>query len=83
MDEKLIINKRKRSEIEADLTAFKFEADTHDMLLRMPIHSLTKEKYDEMRESAKKKSEECQKVQALMPKDMYVSDLKELLKKLK
>jgi hypothetical protein len=49
----------------------------------MPIHSLTKERFDEMQESAKKKAEELKRIEATAPKDMYVSDLKELLKKLK
>jgi hypothetical protein len=83
LDGKLTVNNRKKTDIESDLTTFKFEPDTHDMLLRMPIHSLTKERFDEMQESAKKKAEELKRIEATAPKDMYVSDLKELLKKLK
>jgi len=83
LDGKLKINNRKRSEIEADLTSHNFETEVHDMLLRMPIHSLTKERFDEMQDSTKKKAEELKKVQATAPKDMYLIDLKELLKKLK
>ena len=83
LDGKLKINNRKRSEIESDLSGHKFETEVHDLLLRMPIHSLTKEKFDEMQESAKKKEVELKAVQATAPKDMYLTDLKELLKRLK
>lgn len=83
LDGKLTVNNRKKRDIETDLTAHGFLVEEHDMLLRMPIHSLTRERFDEMQESTKKKSEELKKIEATAPKDMYLSDLKELLKKLK
>jgi len=83
LDGKLKINNRKKAEIEEDLIKFSFKNEEHDMLLRMPIHSLTKERFDEMQESVKKKAEELKKVEGTAPKDMYLLDLKELLKKLK
>lgn len=84
LDGKLKINNRKKAEIESDLDAMKFErADgSYDHLLRMPIHSLTQEKFDELNNQEKKKSDEHSKVQSTDPKDMYVSDLKELRKKI-
>lgn len=85
LDGKLKVNNRKKVEIESDLDTMKFdrEGGNFDHLLRMPIHSLTQEKFDELLNQAKKKQEEHDKIQATAPKDMYVTDLKELLKKLK
>lgn len=85
LDGKLKVNNRKKAEIESDLDSMKFdrEGGNFDHLLRMPIHSLTQEKFDELLNQAKKKQEEHNKIQATAPKDMYVTDLKELLKKLK
>ena len=83
LDGKLKVNNRKKQEIEADLISMKFDEEdgSFDYLLRMPIHSLTQEKFDELNDLSKKKSDEVTKVQSTEPKDMYVSDLKELRKK--
>lgn len=85
LDGKLTINNRKKADIESDLDTLKFDRDSgnFDHLLRMPIHSLTQEKFDELLNQAKKKQEEHDKIQVTSPKDMYVLDIKELLKKLK
>ena len=85
LDGKLKVNNRKKAEIESDLDGLKFEREggNFDHLLRMPIHSLTQEKFDELLNQSKKKQEEHDKVEATAPKDMYVTDLKELQKKLK
>ena len=85
LDGKLKINNRKKVEIEKDLEAMSFEKQggNFDHLLRMPIHNLTQEKFDELLNSAKKKQEEHAKVNATTPKEMYLTDLKDLLKKIK
>lgn len=54
-----------------------------DYLLRMPIWSLTKEMYDKLKEDYLIKKEEIEKLSKVDPKDMYLSDLSELKKKLK
>jgi DNA topoisomerase-2 len=56
---------------------------TFDYLLRMPIWSLTKEVYDKLKEDHLTKNEEIEKLSKIDPKDMYLSDLSELKKKLK
>jgi len=83
IDGKISVNNRSKKDIESDLEKFKFdkEADSFDYLLRMPIHSLTKEKFEELMAQAKQKEEETKKIEATDPKEMYVSDLKELRKK--
>jgi DNA topoisomerase-2 len=57
--------------------------DSYDYLLRMPIWSLTKEMYEKLKEDFKIKKEEMDKLSQVQPKDMYLSDLSELKKKLK
>ena len=54
-----------------------------DYLLRMPIWSLTKEMYDKLKEDYLIKKEEIEKLSKVDPRDMYISDLAELKKKLK
>lgn len=54
-----------------------------DYLLRMPIWSLTKEMYDKLKEDYLIKKEEIEKLSKVDPRDMYLSDLAELKKKLK
>jgi hypothetical protein len=49
----------------------------------MPIWSLTKEMYDKLKEDYLIKKEEIEKLSKVDPKDMYLSDLAELKKKLK
>lgn len=82
---KLVVSSRKKDEIEQDLIKYKFsqEGGTFDYLLRMPIHSLTQEKFEELMEQAKKKEQEAEAVKNTTAKEMYVKDLKELLKRLK
>jgi DNA topoisomerase-2 len=62
---------------------FDQEDGSYDHLLRMPIHSLTQEKFDELQAQLKKKQEEHNRTLGTTAKEMYVADLKELLKKLK
>lgn len=61
VDNRLIINKRKKVQIEKDLESFEKitkEEGSYDYLLRMPIHSLTKEKMEELMNKIKGKKEE-------------------------
>jgi hypothetical protein len=48
----------------------------------MPIHSLTNEKYIELIKNTKEKKEELDLIKEKEPKEMYLSDLNELKKKL-
>lgn len=82
---KIIVSSRKKEEIESDLVKYKFdqEGGSFDYLLRMPIHSLSIEKFDELMEQAKQKEIESAKIKETTPKEMYVTDLKELQKKIK
>jgi len=57
--------------------------DSFDYLLRMPIWSLTKEMFEKLKQDFKDKKEEMEKLTLVDPKDMYLTDLSELKKKLK
>jgi hypothetical protein len=47
----------------------------------MPIHSLTREKIDEINKSVDAKQKEIDKITRTTPADMYRTDLKDLRKK--
>jgi DNA gyrase/topoisomerase IV subunit A len=85
LDGKLSINNKLKSEIidQLELTEIdKIEGD-YDYLLRMPIHSLTKETFDKIKEDFLNKKSELEKTKSLLPRDMYIDDLVELKKKFK
>jgi DNA topoisomerase-2 len=62
----------------------KFEKidDSYNYLLNMPIYSLTNERYMELMKNAKDKKEELDLIKEKEPRDMYLTDLNELKKKL-
>jgi DNA topoisomerase-2 len=85
LDGKLKINNVPRADIIKNIEAMGLEKidDSYDYLLRMPIHSLTKEMYDKLKEDFNSKKEEIKKIESTDPKDMYLEDLSELKKKFK
>jgi DNA topoisomerase-2 len=84
IDEKLVVNKRKRVVIEKDLAKLKIEPynDSYSYLLGMGIQSLTAEKYAELIQQLKSKKEELSVIKKTKPAEMYISDLTELEKQL-
>ena len=56
---------------------------SYEYLLSMPIYSLTKEKYNSLLKKGLEKEAERNKVENTSPKDMYLTDLKDLRKHLK
>lgn len=83
IDGKLIINSRKRQDIESDLATMSFDKidGSYTYLISMPIHSLTQEKFDELNKTVKDKQDEVDRVEKTSHIDMYKTDLKELRKK--
>jgi len=57
--------------------------DSYDYLLRMPIWSLTKEVFEKLKMDWKSKKEELSTTESLDIKEMYITDLQELKKKIK
>ena len=84
IDKKLVVNNVKKEVIIKWLEENKFEKidDSYNYLLNMPIYSLTNERYMELMKNAKDKKEELDLIKEKEPKEMYLSDLNELKKKL-
>lgn len=85
LDGKLIINNKMKSEIVSQLEISEIEKmdGDYDYLLRMPIHSLTKETFNKIKEDFTSKKSDLEKIKSTTPKDMYLLDLSDLKKKVK
>lgn len=85
IDNELIINNRKKQDIISDLEEMEFEKynDSFDYLLNIPIYHLSKEKYEEYKEQAKKMKNELKEYKLLRPEEIWDKELDELEKALK
>lgn len=85
IDKKLKVNNVPKNEIIQWLDDNKFNKidDSYNYLLNMSIYSLTKEKYEDLINSAKQKKEKIDEISKKDIKEMYLEDLYELKKKLK
>lgn len=85
IDGKILINNKKKDEIEKSIIAQKIEKfnDSYDFLLQLPIYSLTKEKLENLTESIKDKKVEEKTIKASVPKEVYIAELEQLLKEIK
>jgi DNA topoisomerase-2 len=81
VNEELIINKRKRVEIEDDLFENDFPKinNNYDYLLSMPIYQLTLEKIEELNKLEKDKKAEYNKLNKMKPEDIWKEELNELI----
>jgi DNA topoisomerase-2 len=79
----LIINGRKKEELEKDLSLFRFDKKdgSWNYLTSLPVHTLTKEKFEELISTLSDKKEEVLKIEKTQPIDMYKEDLNELRRK--
>lgn len=82
---KLVVNNVPKDEIVSWLDENKFDKidGSYGYLLNMPIHSLTKEKYDELLNKTKAKKEQIDEYSRKDTKEMYLEDLYELKRKVK
>ena len=79
----IVVNKRKKENIVAQLEKIEkiHKVDgSYDFLLVMPIHSLTHEKMEELKQQIDEKKEEYKKTRDMAIEDMWLSDLRELQK---
>jgi DNA gyrase/topoisomerase IV subunit A len=85
LDGKIQINNKPKSEIIGACVENGLETidGDYDYLLKMPIYSLTKELFDKMKVDFKAKKAELEELKSADPRQMYISDLVELKKKLK
>ena len=80
IDGKLKINNVPKATIVTWLEKAKFDKyeASYNYLLSMPIHTLTKEKYEELLAQKGEREVELEKIKATKPVDMYVTDLEDL-----
>jgi DNA gyrase/topoisomerase IV subunit A len=85
LDGKLVINNKAKLEIIGKIEEAGIEKvdGDYEYLLRMPIHSLTKDTFEKLKEEFTQKKSELESIKLLDPKDMYLDDLKELKKNFK
>ena len=85
IDGKLKVNNVPRKQIIAFLESAKFDEvnGSYNYLLNMPIHSLTKETYDQLLAEVEQKKSALAEIKKKLPIDMYKEDLVELKKNLK
>lgn len=85
IDGKLKINNVPRKDIIAYLEKAKYDEinGSYNYLLSMPIHTLTKEKYEELLRQETDKKKELAEVKSYIPKEMYKKDLNDLKKALR
>jgi len=84
LDGKLEIKNKPKNEIITSMETFSLEKidDSYDYLLRMPLWSLTFEMFEKMKQDWSNLKKEIEGLEKIDPKDMYLTDLKELKKKL-
>jgi len=82
VDKKLIVNNKKRSELEAELDKHKFAKfdSTYNYLLSMPIYNLTVEKIDELKKQEEDKQHQYEELEKLTIETMWVNELNKLEK---
>ena len=85
IDGKLKVNNVPRKQIIAYLETASFDQvnGSYNYLLNMPIHSLTKETYEQLLAEVAQKKSELAEIKKKLPIDMYKEDLIELKKNLK
>lgn len=85
VDKTIVVANKKKEEIVAQLEKLEkiIKIDgSYNFLLNMPIHSITKEKMEELKEQIKQKKDEYLKIKNTEIKDMWIEDLKKVEKAL-
>ena len=83
VEDKIIVNKRKKDNIVAQLEKFekiKKVNGSYEYLLQMPIYQLTFERMEELKKLIEDGKDEYKKTKATTIQDMWLADLKELQK---
>lgn len=83
LENKIIINNKLKIDIINQIESNNIDKidESYDYLLRMPIYSLTKELFEKLKQDFKIKKEEITEIEKQDPKQMYLDDLNEILKK--
>lgn len=86
IEKTIVVSNKRKEEIVKQLEPIEkiIKVDgTYDYLLRMPIHSLSKDKMEELHEQIKQKKDEFVKIKGTEIKEMWTDDLKVVEKVLK
>ena len=80
LEKKIIINNKKKKEIEVRLEEEKFPKfdNNYNYLLGMQLYSLTSEKIEELKKSHSDKEAEYNRLKSLTPTDMWKLELEEI-----
>lgn len=80
INNEIIISKRKKADIEKDLIKNNFDKvnDSYDYLLNMPIHSLTKEKLDIIKNKVKEIKDQIKSVTNTSVTEMFITDIQSI-----
>lgn len=82
VDDQIEVNKKTKVQIELQLDKFKDiekdENNSYDYILRMPIHSLTREKFTELLNLIKQLAAQLQELKVRPVSDMWKEDIKNL-----
>ena len=80
IDKTLNVNNKRKSVLEDELTTKKYDKidDSYNYLLSMPIHSLTKERLDELRKQLDETTERLNYYKAVSVEELWTSELEAL-----
>lgn len=80
VEDKLVLNKRKRSEIEADMESLGLpKNENYDYLLKLPIISLTEEEMERLKTQTDKYLSELNTLQSTSEVEMFLKDISAVL----
>lgn len=85
LDGSLVVSARARAAVEADLARHRFDRvdGGYAYLMGMPVHSLTKDTYEELLRERDRVAAELAAVRSKTPEEMYRADLADLLRAVK
>lgn len=76
IEDKIVVFKKKKSEITEELTRFKFEEQEH--LLSMPLYKFTKEEVEALKKQLADLKEELKVLKSKTEKNLWLTDLQKL-----
>lgn len=84
LEGKIVVNKKSKDEIIKQIVKVGLETkdDSYDYLLAMPIHSLSKERWEALKIELRDRKEELKVIKASKPEEIYIEELEELKKKI-
>jgi len=81
----ILINNIKKTDIEKSIAKYKLDKvlGSYNYLFKIPIHNLTKENYEKIQNDMKASKKDISYLKKVKPKDMYIDELEDFIKKWK